>query len=324
MTHRVQLTAIIVVCGIMASHHLYGQEKKELINAVQAYRKQFKDIQFDMHYKAEVIPGDPEAKPSQNVRKIQSLTEMKNDLQCKVVPDDPEVTKSRLISRMEIHTKIKRNLRYNDIKGWHKSTDEQPNRTVRAYDGKVTRQYYPSLSTGSIESGKNRSVSQFEYVHQILMWPKDAMAQDDPRRIVYDLVAVLEDDKTVVEAQTEKIHGVDTVVLNYSNGAMKVWLDIKHGAIVRRVKRVRPDGSTASTYDIPKLQKKNGIFFPEKLQYYTNDNTLSTIMTFDVPGTSLKINEGLEDEVFVFQFPPRTQVIDHVAGTHYIVKAPQK
>lgn len=271
-------------------------------------------------HKAEVIPGDPEAKPSQNVRKIQSLTKSKNDLQCEIGPVDSEVKKSRLIRRMEIHTKIKNNLRYNDVKGWQKPTDEQPNHhTIRTYDGMVTREYYPKISTGSIESGKNRSVSMFEYVHQILMWPTEAMAQDDPRRIVYDLVAVLEDDKTVIEAQTEKIYGVDTVVLNYSNGAMKVWLDLKHGAIVRQVKRVRPDGSTASTYDIPKLQGKKGIYFPEKLHYYLNDNTLSTMMTFDVPETSLKINEGLEDDVFVFQFPPRTHVFDKVAGTDYYI-----
>ena len=298
MNPRVYLITIIVVCLTILPQFLYGQEKKELINAVQAYRKQFEDIQFDMIYKSDVINHDPASNQSKYISKIQS------------------------------HTKIKNNLRYNDIKGWEKPTDEQPKHNIiRTYDGMVTREYQPKISTGSIESGKKTSVSMFEYVHQLMMWPKEAMAKDDPRRIVYDLVAVLENDETVIEAQTETIHGDDTVVLNYSNGAMKVWLDLKHGGIVRRMKMVRPDGVTVRTYDIPKLQENNGVFFPAKLQYdiYTEDNnTVATRMIIDVPETSLKINEGIEDEVFTFQFPPGTMVYDLVVGINYISGTPKE
>lgn len=79
-------------------------------------------------------------------------------------------------------------------------------------------------------------------------------------------------------------------------------------------------------YEIPKLHEVNGIHFPavavkELFAGPSNPkemwNTVVARFTMTVPREKLKINPGLTDKDFDYEFPPGTTVHDTVSGSTY-------
>ena len=290
------LSAILSLGFLM--DEIYGYTKEVLIEQVNAYRNQISDIDFKSFYNLEKFSEDP-------------------------------LKAWNLIPKMNIHIKYKGERQFTSYEAWHHLDEPRSITDLRVYNGKVSKQYTIDDKTGYVISEREEYVAQHNYAYKVLMFPTHPSNEINP---FTDLIETLKSKKSKILSGKGRLFDTETIVLNYDKGKMKIWLDVEHLGLVRKVEiRSREDGPLLKRDTIPILHNVNGVFFPGKVvrEMYMSEsnpenmwNTLVWRWTLDVTKDTLKINSGIEDKDFDFEFPPGTLVTDVIADINYVVGVP--
>ncbi|MCA9448385.1 MAG: hypothetical protein KC931_14790, partial [Candidatus Omnitrophica bacterium] len=138
------------------------------------------------------------------------------------------------------------------------------------------------------------------------------------RRIESDLLMILKQPESKVLGE-EILFGAKTVMVELPSiqhrDAAKIWIDVEHGGIPRKVEWTRTGFPQTRRSEISQLMESNGISFPQEGQmiFPISDSEYSTI-GYSVSPQDLRINGNVPDASFEFVFPPGTTVHDKVPG----------
>ena len=299
-TSRYLALYVILITGLCyITNSSYGQSKEDLSQLVEAYRNQISDIDFTMISRMETLAIDP-------------------------------TRKGKSIPKMDIHIRYKGNKQFIEYEAWKNENTEQPKHDLRVYNGEISVQYNKYYQSGSITPGRDRAVGMHNPIYGFQKWPT---SPSERLNVYMDLPEFIKSDRCKILPNREMVHGVECVVIERDNGKEKIWLDIVHGGIIRKseLHYGTADGPLIWRYDFTELHEMNGVYFPAKaiktrFANHTNPeemwNTAIWQATITVPKDKVKINSGLTDKDFEFEFPPGTTVHDMIAGRSYTVGAP--
>jgi hypothetical protein len=269
-------------------------QRAELGKLIETYRESIRDIDLTYTYRSESL--DPN-----------------------VAPEDPTWKET-------VHLKYQGERFFHESMRW-RDLDTQAKLFVRVcvYDGKKSTIYSSATKAASVVTGYDPNAEPEDRFFSMLRWPRwparwNHPFPDMPMLIAWSHVAACP------PPGAESVYGAETVVLDC--GVNKIWLDPKHGGVIRRIEHRRSqDGPLFDRLDITQVREANGISFPvkmietmfadEKREPKEKWNTPVRRRSFTVPEDGLRINCGLTQEDFSFQLPPGTKILDATAERHW-------
>ncbi len=218
----------------------------------------------------------------------------------------------RAMNTQIVHVKYQGEKFFFESTSWRNPGESPSHHLVSIYDGKRTIRHNVLAKTASIAEGYSASWLRDRF-HAKLRWSRLPDDGIHPRRY---LTKVFTRSIHPSPPITETIHGVETVVLGC--GLDKIWLDVEHGGIVRRIEERRSlDGPLFSRTDIVEVRDVNGVFFPTKIveMGFADEtrtpkemwNTPARRRILTVPEDGLRINCRLTQE----DFDPIDDVLRH-------------
>lgn len=197
-------------------------------------------------------------------------------------------------------------------------TGELVGATTHAVDNDIHRTYSPRTNQGlvsEIDSGTVFDVFARDRVLSYMFLPPPGL--DKP-----GLASILRSEGFVVDSDKEVLYGDEVVVCR--RGETTLWIDAKHGGILRRIEERRA-GRLRKYFEYPSLTKVGELYFPTTIKYTSFNRTLNDaegeaipylICTIEVDPQSLRIND-LDDAELVFEFPTGTAIHDKRTGVNY-------
>ena len=219
----------------------------------------------------------------------------------------------RAVNMEIVHVKYQGERFFWESRGWRDPGRDPSHHFVSTYDGEKSITYNVLARTASI-AAKYSAPWPRDRFHSCLRWSRALEHRNHPRRDLTTLITR----QTCHSLTTGTAQGAETVVLDC--GLDKVWLDVEHGGVLRRIEARRSvDGPLFSRVDVAEVRDIEGVFFPTKivkLRFVDETsapkrmwNTPVKRLTSTVAEDGLKINCDLTPEDFDVQLPPGTRII---------------
>jgi hypothetical protein len=290
-------SSILCICAVLVlgpgGRVVWSQSKAQLRRLVLDYRTRIRAIDLSYTYQWERLADEPGR------------------------PSDGRIFKEI------VHLKRQGQKYFYESTSWKDPNTKVPIHHLHAYDGEKSIFYDFAAGRGSIVTGYDEQAEPVSAFYNALKWPTRRPVRPSP---FSDLVVLLGSDDAVILPDRETVHGVETVVVECN--PQKIWLDVRHGGILRRCVSGLPPDPPRERYDISEVRDVNGLYIPTKIvrtRFADRRDTAEpgevavSRYTITVPKDGLRINSGLTKEDFGFRFPPGTRVLDVTAGRSYTV-----
>ena len=249
------------------------------------------------------------------------------------VLNDPVRGTDKFLRKAAIRIKYSGAMAFVSSHGWLDTSVKEPQLgSVVAYDGQRTKSYVPGAHQGTIKDDRDFWAWAHNDIYEILMWPTRAppwenAAEERIRRITSDLAELLSIPTARLLPEREMLFGGEVVVAEVNEGALRLWIDLKHDAMIRKQEfRRGPGGEIDMRFEVPEIQQAGGVYFPaiaRKELYAAPGNSPDLMgkvvaeLVCTVPHESLHINQRLTARDFNVEFPPDTLVRDETANASF-------
>lgn len=203
--------------------------------------------------------------------------------------------------------------------------------TEHAFDGSVTRQYFPQSKSGSVQRGKTgwRTETMNELTRFMLLTQVDLPKESRMRKAFPDgarLIDVVVSRRGTVRPRLEQVagewcHVIDTAHPLRPASGSTIWLAADKGGLPMKFEKYGPGGTCSLRIVVGKVGATETEVGPV---WYTKEAVFESsvaegTLTHRLVCHELAVNVPTDEDTWKFSFPIGTRVSDKVAGIYYVV-----